>query len=391
MDCDNANDSTRDTREMSMWAKIPSTGAEYSDWQIDVTFATADSSHVEEYRTTSASYLVHRYRLGFSSDYFQSIFRASGFAESEKQRSIIKFPIDTPVSLTIRDFENLLNYFYLDNGETLKVDDPNDVFPLMYFADYFRIEKLRSEWINCIFEHIMEDDVLESWSAKLFVVAQYLQDEDIMNSIACACYNSHERFAGVWNSLDTSDAKRNLLHRMIKFRGGDSEQEEKFKNTQIFRFMDVQRDGWFAWHLIVTHAIESSPQTIDRDLFSMLTKDEIMTPLIKFSAEEKIVYLKHENLLGLDKVGDSSKLTYLQQLCVADICCETPNFTNRQIVEGLRGLNPLLTESILLHMIECNQNQTKAIEGLEKQNKNLERKIEDLQRVKKTRKKRKRY
>ena len=358
------DESFDEDRKLPHWARMPDQETEYSDWQIDVKcFWTPDKpkegangnckdgkENVNAYDTNrdgrfvTASYLVHRYRIGCQSEYFDSIFRDNSdiFSERHERRSVIEFPADAPVNLHYGFFEHLLSYFYCDDARRKASTLNEDVdLPMLYLADYFGVKKLRKKALNAIRSKLQrKHSVPMEWVAKLYRLAEALSIEEFQDSIAIMCHNDTSCFRGVWGLLQTSDLKHKLLYRICCLR-------KKIP------------DKGTTWSPSATYVIRSNPEIVDKDLFSKLTDKDILRP-IDLSLDDAIEYLKHEYRLGLDE-RNVDRLTCLQQRCT-DVLYDrksgnwevSPSFTPDRILNSLLKLKSAIIQSLLLRAIERN-------------------------------------
>lgn len=159
------------------WDKLSSEeGVEYADWQIDVTIG----GNFEK-----ASYLVHRFKLGPRSDYFQSVFNEKcNFAGSREHRCTIRFPVEMPIDVTFDHFERFLDYFYLD--APLEWNE-GEFLSLLYLADYFCVNDLREHTLELVRYNIVRTCSCD-WMAQAYQLAETLSIQELIepNGIAKA-------------------------------------------------------------------------------------------------------------------------------------------------------------------------------------------------------------
>jgi hypothetical protein len=325
--------------DICVWARIPFESAASSDWQIDVKFKT--KNNLEPDRKDSddndaTSYLVHECILGPKSEYFSSIFRANSFFPKchQSRRSIFEFPADAPV--THHDFEYLLNFLYFGLAQTGEWSQ-DIVLAMLYWADYFGIESLRRHAL--IFCSRIAWSYDGKFIAKLYKLAEALSMKELQDHIASNCYwYPCIHFNHVWYFMRTPDLKRKLLYRMQRVR----------KNVEV---------RTPKWHQFVTHAIQSNPEIIDRDTFSLLTNKKTMRrseSVYPIFGADALAYLKHEHRLGLDE-RERCMLTYLQRLCTESLrdmlrgqwqpCFE---LEPQEVLEELSKLKPAIIDLLLL-------------------------------------------
>jgi hypothetical protein len=167
--------------------------AEFSDWSLVVKeFVSVDSSIFTSATTTTSSghsmtekvitYSVHKSILGPNSVYFKNSFsKKNGLKESRENSGTIELP--SPNIITIQHFETLLDYFYTEN---LKLDNSNAV-AMVYFGDYFGMEKLLERAQDFIRKSILQETAKSKELAAYYQDAKLLVMEDLHHCVELVC------------------------------------------------------------------------------------------------------------------------------------------------------------------------------------------------------------
>ena len=239
------------------WVRLPSEDTEYSDWQINVVF---QSNYQEE--VDVVSYLVHRFKIGPQSNYFKSIFREKNhFSEATKKMSTVEFPVGIPVLLQPSHFEHFLDFLYTNivpGGW-----DKQEMLSLLYLADYFGVEDLRSQAVDRI-RYNLAFETSHEWIANAYHLADSLSIEEFLFTIEWVSRCNSDYFTGVWGKLATIDLQRKFMHRLCQTKKSDARNV-----TEEFFIRNLE------WRTLVLHVLQSSPDVVDEELFSKITDKDI--------------------------------------------------------------------------------------------------------------------
>ena len=297
------------------------------------------------------SYLVHRYTIGPQSDYFKFLFsKNNSFSESLERKSKFEFPVG--VGVNRQHFEDFLDFLYDTTATTAGTDalselDTNKALGMLYFADYFGIERVRAkakEFLRSRLEELSPSSscFVEELS-RIYAMTESLSEEELSDAIANRCLNVPIFFHNVWSHLQGLELQRTLLYRLCK---------EREKTKPMNKFWSVQ----------IGNIGIRFPAIVDKELFSKATSKEIM-PEIE-TVHSALVLMKEERRLGLDE-RDTDELTCLQQRCTDEIYNRMSSvsriskyLTPKEVVKELRGLKPAVMESFVLRTMGCKEFST---------------------------------
>ena len=354
-------DSSEGDRKVPHWTKSPDDEAEYADWKIDIRFDYGNndrqSNRLSEEGSTSAAasddgdnevvysyYSVHRFIIGWQSEYFKSIFRRldndNGFAESHQKRSTIIFSKHTVV--TRKHFETLLNYLYDTTGQTLALI-PSNAVAMVYLADYFGIKSLKErvqtfirwkiEIISTDRSHFDASELL----ATFYRDAKSVAMGELQDAVVQVCAARPYVLSKHYDLSKMSDIK-------FWYRG-----RRDLANHTMDR----------SWCTNVTDFIEIYSEFIDNEIFRALIEKESLPKI--YTVEAALILLKEEHSRYLDGINENDQLTCLQQRCT-DALYDKENSRFREtaltpphILEEVRKLNPAVMESLLLRAMKVDQ------------------------------------
>ncbi len=320
------------------WVRLPCEDTEYSDWQINVLYPSNSQDSIE---LEPVSYLVHRFKIGPQSNYFKSIFRDKNqFSEATSRISTIEFPVGIPMHLSPSHFEHFLDCLYSNarGGES----DKEELLSLLYLADYFGVEELRSQAIDRI-RYKLAFEPSHEWIANAYQLADSLSIEEFLFTIEWVCRCNLDYFTGVWGNLATIDLQRNLMDRLCQAKKSDPRNVSKHFLIHYHKKLE--------WQKLVLHVLKSSPNVVDEALFSKIT-DKDNFNLWSWGIENALAFLKHEQRLKLDE-PENMKLTQLQEFCI-EWLCDTPNTDGdpEETVKTLNKLKPAIMQNLLFQLMK---------------------------------------
>ena len=259
--------------------------------------------------------------------HIKAVFRVErGCAESK--RVFFDFGVDLPIVIQHSHFETFLDILYFPHEFTHLWENPADSFilPLLCMSDYFGVVELRAKAIKRAEMLLRDDSILEhsSWYGDLYRFAERSSIDKLKKEVERLCYRvDYLDFRRIWQRIPTPELKRTLFRGLRRIMNADPGDKHKM--------------------YIIRYVFENDPELIDVPLFYRTFLYFFKESPKLGTASDAILYLKHEQRLGLD-APETDALTYLQEECVRAL--NESKEDEKEIMKPLMQLKPGIARAV---------------------------------------------